>query len=281
MHRNFRVARACAVEAARDFQWREYAPFGWILGVQLLFLLLTLNLGSIIGMGTAGAAVRLIVGDGPVHYPSFFLFLPTATSWLELFLYTIPGAVLIPLAIAKIREPMDPELQQGGGIAARVRRAWPPVLVAGLLTIGLLFLWQWLFNQAFVPLLRGSFPGFRGNLLIWILSLLGSYSLSALFLYVPIVAVRPQGPMWGALKDGIAEGVRLFKWTILYVFLFSLAALPFLMVMQLTAGFVAERMRPEMIVIVIALYSILISLGTYLTYAAASRLHWASQMEDA
>ena len=58
MHRNFRVARACGVEAAQDFQWHEYAPFAWILGAQLLFLLLALNLGSTIGMGTAGARTK-------------------------------------------------------------------------------------------------------------------------------------------------------------------------------------------------------------------------------
>lgn len=280
MNRNFRVARACGVEAARDFMWHEYAPFGWILGAQLLFLLLVFNLGTPIGMGTAGAAVRLFAGDMPIHFPTFFLFLPGAMSWFELFLYTVPGAVLIPLAIARIRAPMDPELQ-GAGMKARIQRAWPQTLVAGLLTIGFVLLWQWLFARAFVPLLRASFSGLQGNLLIWGLSLLGSYSISVLFLYVPVVAVDPGRPMWSALREGVAEGLRLFKWTILYVILFALPAMPFLMAMQLTAGFIAQRMRPEMIAVVTGLYVILISLGTYLTYAAAARLHWASQMEDA
>ena len=280
MQRNFRVARACAVEAARDFRWGEYAPFGWILGVQLLFLLLALNLTSTIGMGTAGAAVRLFLGDAPNHYPTFFMVLPTFSSWLEVFLYTFAGAVLIPLAIARIRAPMDPSLQ-GGGIRARVQRAWPPTLIAGLLTFALLLAWQWLFNQSLVPLLRASFPGFQGNVMIWSITLIGAYALSAIFLYVPIVAIRSEGSILAALKDGIAEGVRLFKWTLLFVLVFSLPALPFLMVMQLMTGFISERMRPEMIVIVIAMYSILISAGTYLAYAAAARLHWASQMEDA
>jgi hypothetical protein len=206
--------------------------------------------------------------------------LPTIASWLEVFLYMIPGAVLIPLAIARIRAPMDPEFQ-GPGLKARIRRAWPPTLIAGLLTFGLLWLWQWLFNQALVPLLRASFPGFQGNLIIWSITLVGAYALSALFLYVPIVAIRSEGSIWVALKDGIAEGVRLFKWTLLFVLGFSLPALPFLMVMQLMTGFMSERMRPEIIVVVTAIYSILISAGTYLTYAAAARLHWASQMEDA
>ena len=280
MHRNFRVARACGVEAARDFQLREYAPFGWILGVQFLLLLLGLNLGTTIGMGTAGAAVRLFAGDGPTHYPSFFLYLPTAASWLELFLYTVPGSVLIPLAISRIQAPMDPELE-GPGLKARIMRAWPPTLVAGLATILLLFGWQWLFGRSLAPLVRASFPSLQANLSIWAVSVFGAYTFSALFLYVPIVGLRRDMTFSKILREGIGEGFRLYKWTILYILVFSLPALPFLMVMQLTAGFIAERMRPEMIAVVIMIYAILISLGTYLTYAAAARLHWASQMEEA
>ncbi|HEU4940064.1 MAG TPA: hypothetical protein VFT97_00440 [Candidatus Eisenbacteria bacterium] len=280
MNRNFRVARACGVEAARDFMWREYAPFSWILGAQLLFLLLALNLGTTIGMATVGAVIRLFAGDGPLHYPSFFLYLPNVTSWVELVLYTLPGAVLIPLAIARIQAPMDPELQ-GEGFKARIRRAWPPTLVAGLMTLALLAGWQWLFGKAVVPLIRASFPGLQASAAIWGLSLLGAYSLSALFLYVPVMALHRNMTFVGALRGGIGEGFRLYKWTVLYVLLFSLPALPFLMAIQLGTAFMAERMRPEMIAVVVGIYSILISFATYLTYAAAARLHWASQVEEA
>lgn len=280
MHRNFRVARACGVEAARDFQWREYAPLAWILGVQLLFLLLALNVGTLFGMATVGAVMRLISGDAPLHYPTFFLYLPNAASWLELVLYTVAGAFLIPLAIARIQAPMDPELE-GAGLKARLKRAWPPTLVSLILMALLLWAWQWIFNQALVPLIRASLPQIQSAALIWGVSMLGSYSLSALFLYVPVVALHPGSTFMGSLKEGIREGLRLFKWTILYVLIFALPAMPFLMVMQLGMSFIAERMRPEMVVVLIGLYATLISLATYLTYAAAARLHWASQMEDA
>ena len=280
MHRNFRVARACGVEAARDFQLREYAPFGWILGVQFLFLLLALNLGTTIGMGTAGAAVKLFAGDAPLHYPTFFLYLPNAASWLELIMYFFVGAYLIPLSIARIQAPMDPDLQ-GPGLMARVNRAWLPTLVAGLFTIALLAGWQWLFNTALVPFIRASFPGLQATAAIWGGSLAVSYCLSALFLYVPILALQPDTSLVKALREGIREGLRLFKWTVLYVLIFALPALPFLMAVQLGTSFLATRMRPEMIAAVLAIYATLISLATYLTYAAAARLHWASQVEEA
>jgi hypothetical protein len=80
---------------------------------------------------------------------------------------------------------------------------------------------------------------------------------------------------------GSRRGLRLYKWTILYVLIFALPRHALLMVMQLGMSFIAERMRPEMVVVLIGLYATLISLATYLTYAAAARLHWASQMEDA
>ncbi|HET9940926.1 MAG TPA: hypothetical protein VFR25_07475 [Candidatus Eisenbacteria bacterium] len=280
MRRDFRVARACGVEAARDFQWHEYAPFAWILGAQLLFLLLALNLGTTISMGTAGAAVKLFAGDAPLHYPTFFLYLPNAASWWELILYTVAGAYLIPLSIARVQTPMDPDLQ-GPGFKARVNRAWPPTLIAGLLTFALLSGWQWLFKVALVPLIRASFPGLQATAAIWGLSLVVSYSLSALFIYVPILALQPGSSLVKALREGIREGVRLFKWTVLYLFVFALPALPFLMAVQLGTAFLATRMRPEMIAVVLAIYAILISVATYLTYAAAARLHWASQVEEA
>jgi hypothetical protein len=153
--------------------------------------------------------------------------------------------------------------------------------VGGLITIGLLIAWQWLFSIAFVPLVRASFPANQANAAIWAISLFGAYALYALFIYVPVVALRPDIAFVKALREGVGEGVKLFRWTILFVIAFSLPALPFLMAMQLATTFMVTRMRPEMIVVVTAIYTTLISLGTYLTYAAAARLHWASAVEEA
>jgi hypothetical protein len=280
MQRNFRIARACAREAVRDFHWREYAPFGWILGAQLLFLLLALNLDSPMGMAIAGGMSRLAHGEAPLHYPVFFLDLPFVSAILELFLYALPGSILIPLALIRIMEPMDPALEQGEAVKQRLRRAFLPTVTAAGLNLGLLYLWQWLVNVGPAPLFRASLPGFPGILVVWAVSVIGAYALSAILIYVPIAAVRPGANFRSSMKEGLGEGRELFGYTVFLLLAFALPALPFLMVTQLKAAFIAERLRPEIVAIALAFYSTLISAASYFSYAAAARLHWAAKAEE-
>lgn len=280
MQRNFRIARACAREAVRDFHWHEYSPFAWILGVQILFFLLALNLDTPMGMALVGGLTRMIHGDGPLHYPVFFKDLPYVSAIVELFLYSIPGSVLIPLALIRIMEPMDASLLQKEAATARLRRAFLPTFVAALLNVGILYVWQWLINVGPAPLFRASLPGFTGVLVIWIVSVLGAYALTAILIYVPIAAVRPQTTFMTAMKDGLSEGRELFGFTVFLLIAFALPALPFLLLTQLKAAFIIDRLRPELVAFALALYCLLISIATYFTYGAAARLHWAASAEE-
>src|SRR5262249_46944721 len=130
------------------------------------------------------------------------------------------------------------------------------------------------------PLLRASLPGFGGIVLVWTVSVVGAYALSAILFYIPIVAVRPGTTIPLALRDGLVEGRELFRYTVFLLVAFALPALPFLMITQLKAQFVAERLRPELIAVALALYCALISMASYFTYGAAARLHWAAQAEE-
>jgi len=280
MQRNFRIARACAREAVRDFHWHEYSPFAWILGVQLLFFLLALNLDTPMGMAIAGGLTRMIHGKNMLHYPAYFLDLPFVSAVVELILYSLPGSVLIPLALIRIMEPMDPTLTRGEAVKARLRRAFLPTLVAAALNVVILYAWQWLVNVGPAPLFRASLPGFQGIILVWLVSVLGAYALTAILIYIPIAAVRPRTTFMAALKDGLSEGRELFGYTVFLLVAFALPALPFLMITQLKAAFIAERLRPELIAFALALYSTLISIATYFTYGAAARLHWAASAEE-
>jgi len=280
MQRNFRIARACALEAVRDFHWHEYSPFAWILGVQLLFFLLALNLDTPMGMAIAGGLTRMIHGKNMLHYPAYFLDLPFVSAVVELILYSLPGSVLIPLALIRIMEPMDPTLTRGEAVKARLRRAFLPTLVAAALNVAILYAWQWLVNVGPAPLFRASLPGFQGIILVWLVSVLGAYALTAILIYFPIAAVRPRTTFMGAMKAGLSEGRELFGYTVFLLVAFSLPALPFLMITQLKAAFIAERLRPELIAFALALYSTLISIATYFTYGAAARLHWAASAEE-
>ena len=125
----FPSRRACATEAIRDFNWREFAPFGWILAVQLVFLLLAMFLEIPAAMATLGTLTRAIYGDSAIHYPMFYLFLPPLAAIAEGFLYTVPAAVLVPLAIIRTVTPMESPEDRSEPLGHRLQRAWLPSLV--------------------------------------------------------------------------------------------------------------------------------------------------------
>ena len=280
MRRDFRVARACATEAIRDFRLHEYAPFGWILAVQALFILLVLFLGSPLGMATAGALGRLVVGSDGIHYPGFFLRLPSVAQRLEAFLYAVPGSVLIPLSLIRILSPSEPELRSRDVAVARLRQAVLPTLIASLANGLLLEIWQWLLTLGPVPIMKAVLPGFAGVAVVWGVAIVVAFSVSALFIYVPIVSLRAGASFRERLVKGFQEGVRLFRHTIYFIFFFSWPALAFLFVAQLRTAFVIAKMRPEIVAVLLLAYAVLISVASYLIYAASVRLHSAEQSEE-
>lgn len=280
MRRDFRVVRACATEAVRDFGWHEYAPFGWILGAQLVFLVLAMNLGSAWGMATAGSVARLLRAEGQLHYPQFYAYLPMLASHVEAFLYVIAGSLLIPFALIRILAPMDHALAEGYGVGPRLKQAFLPTLVALVAGGALQYGWQWVVSQGAVPILRIALPGFKGVAAIWVVSVLGAFVIAAVLLYVPIAAIRPGAKFGEAISGGVKEGLRLLLFTLLFIFVFSLPALPFLMLVQLHATFLSAKLRPETIGVALGLHAVLNSAASYLIYASAARLHWAEQAEE-
>ena len=94
-------------------------------------------------MATVGAWRGPCSGDAPLHYPDFYLHLPTLAILVDAFLYTVPGAVLIPLVA-------DPHSAAAGAPSWRaplptgawLRRAVPPTLLAWLVQAGFLAAWD-------------------------------------------------------------------------------------------------------------------------------------------
>jgi hypothetical protein len=280
MERDLRVARACISEAIREFHLREYAPFGWLLAAHLLFLLLAMFLETPAAMATVGNLTRAIYGDSALHYPMFYLFLPPLAAIAEGFLYTVPAAVLVPLAIIRTMAPMESPGDRSEPVGHRLQRAWLPSLVVLAANVALLWGWQWVFRNGPVPLITRALPGFPGAMVTWVVGILGAYAIAAIFIYVPIVAVRRGVTFGSALSEGLREGLALFRFTLLFIVLFALPVLPVLLVVQSRPGFIVSKMRPELIPIALMLYAILISAATYLTYAAAARLHWAGDRAE-
>jgi uncharacterized membrane protein len=273
MRINVSTAFSCAREAVQDFRLHEYLPFGVILASQFLFLILAVNLGAPWGMATVGWLARNIGGDVVSHYPTFFLFLPNLAAWVEAFLYTVPGCVLIPLAVARILEPTDPALQASGAILARVKRSILPALVGGLLTVGILAGWQYLLPLGLGPLVRSvAGGGIPGQSAYWLLGILVAYAISVCFLCVPIVAVKDDRGFAHSLIDGIKRSLAVFPFSCAFVVAFSSPAILVLYVTQVFGRQLVIQMRPEITAVLLCAYVIFINIGTYLLYAATTRL---------
>ena len=283
MARDTGSAQSAASEALRNFRFHEYAPFFWILAAQLIALVLAMNLGSAWGMGTMGWLARRIAGDGPVHYPVFYVFLPNLMSIVEAFLYVLPGSVLIPLAVLRILRRLAPEASAPGETRSRITRAVPIVLIAALLNTALLAGWQWVLGQRAVSgTIRGlAGGGFTGVALVWIVGVLVAYALATVLLYVPVVALLSNRSLPAVFGQGVRTGLARFFPTFLIVLLFSLPAAIVLFVTQVLGAQLVGQIRPEITGLLVALYIVLISFASYLIYNATARYYVGGRVEEA
>lgn len=264
----------CVRESLHDFRLYEWAPFGWILVAQVVFLVAVLNLGTGWGMAIAGGVAGLVGrSEQIVHYPTVFILLPALASVVEWVLYVVAGSVLIPIALLRIAAPMEGGSPSDRG--TRVRRAILPTLIAGALNVGLLEAWGWVLSRAVAPSIQSLLPGAGGLLLPWLIGALVSYAVAVPFVYVPIHAIRRDAGFGSALIGGIGEGLRLLWPTFVIILVCSWPALLVLAAAQVNPAVVVRKMRPELVAYLLIAYAVITSLASYLIYASASRLHWA------
>jgi hypothetical protein len=271
--RDRKTAWFCLRESLHDFRLREWAPFGGLLGLQLLFLVLSANLHTSFGMLIAGGFAERVAGERILHYPAFYLALPDLTGLAEWVLALVPGCVLVPLALLLIAEPVEPAARAERG--ARLRRAVLPALTAAALNVLALLGWQWVGAKLVSPALGGAGADWQGRLMAWGVMVLGSYAISAVFLYIPVRAVQRGAGFAGAVGSGLAEGFQLLPRTTFVILLAGLLGIPFLVTLQMHAATIVSRMRPELVLLLLALYAVASSVTNYLVYASAMRLHWA------
>jgi len=277
MARELRSIRAAALDALGSFRFHDFAPFAWILGIELVVLALAMNLGTGLGMATAGWLTERIAGDSPLHYPLFYAFLPTLMTNVEAVLYALAGSVLIPLALMRVLRPMDPQSFPAAETGARIRQAFLVVLVGAILCELMILGWQWILNQPGVlkgirSILRG---GFAANIGVTVLGMLVGYAIWSLFVFIPIAAVQPRSRFGPAFGEGLREGLGNFVPTYLVVIALSLPAAAILLVLQVMGGFLVSQIRPEIIGVLIGLYIVLSILATFFIYSAAARFYQA------
>jgi len=281
MAREIRTVRAAALEALGSFRFHEFAPFAWMLAVELVVLVLAMNLGTAWGMATVGFLTERIAGDGPLHYPVFYAFLPTLMTNLEAVLYALAGSILIPLAVMRVLTPIDPASIPAHGVGARLKQAFLPVLTAAVASEALILGWQWVLNQRAVSglirtIFRGGLAGTAGVALI---GLLVGYAIWTLFVFVPVSSVQPGRSYGAALGGGIREGLANFGSTYFVVIGLSLPAAAILLVLQTMGGYLVTQIRPEIIGVLIGVYTILSMLASFFIYSAAARFYQARRVE--
>lgn len=283
MARDIRTIRAAALDALGSFRFHEFAPFAWILGAELVVLVLAMNLGTAWGMGTVGWLSARLAGDAPLHYPIFYAFLPTLMTNVEAVLYAFAGSILIPLALIRVLRPIAPASFPVGTTAARLRQAFLTVLVAAVLCEALILGWQWVLHQPAVlkgirGVLRGGFLGTAG---VTVLGMLVGYALWTLFVYIPVASVQPGRGFGSSFGEGFREGLSNFFPTYLVVIALSLPAAAILLVLQVMGSYLVSQIRPEIIGVLIGIYVVLSILATFFIYSAAARYYQLRHVEAA
>ncbi|HET9951997.1 MAG TPA: hypothetical protein VFS09_09410 [Candidatus Eisenbacteria bacterium] len=272
------MARESAVGAIRSASLRSFAPLSLLLLVQLVYLVLGLNLGTVAGMATAGTIARWIAGPDAVNYPAFLQVLPLTFSYVESLTFILIGAWALPRVAAMILAGSDPALANRERRAARVGKAFLPTFLSLLIAFAIVYGWQQIVPFVARPALSLFIHGgLEMMTATWAVSVLVGYAITTLFVYVPIVAVASDIAPMAALSGGLRDGLSRFWVTFPIAVVFSLPALLLQLAVQTSGSFLATRTRPENIAYVLIGYAILGSVGTYLLWSMATRLHRTSE----
>lgn len=274
-----REARSSAAEALREFRWFEYRPFAWIMAVQVLFLLLASNLGTSWGMAGAGWLMRLTREAG-VHYPSSFVVLPLAFSYLESLLFTTLGSFLIPLSLVRILAPMDGSTGRGAKAIGRAAAAIPATFLSLFLNVAALLAWQWIYPRGPGRWIHHNLAGFAADLVGWLVSILVSFMVAAILIYVPVRAVSRGSRFSDAFPGGVREGLGSFGPTLFIMLAFAWPALILLAPVQLLTVAIVSKFRPEVVAVLLGAAAVLSSLVNYCIYSAVARFHRLGEPEE-
>ena len=273
------MARDSALGAIRSFSPKTYAPLMVLLLVQVGYLILGLNLGSTVGMATAGLLSRWIAGPGSIEYPAFLQLLPVTFSYIESVTFVLIGAWALPRVAAAVLGGATAAPADAAKIGARAGRAAFPTFLGLAAAFAIMYLWQQIDPFVVRPVLGFALHGFELTAGTWAVSVGVGYAILSLFVYVPIVAVAGDVPPMVAFQKGVGAGLERFWLTFPLAVLFSLPALLIQLIVQASGSFLATRTRPENIAYALLAYALLGSLGTYFLWSAATRLHRAAEVK--
>ena len=273
MNLTFGDAVESAIDSLRGFRRTEFAPFFWILALQLIILALTTQLDHGWAMNLIAPLVGLVGGEASLHYPIVFGYLSIFMGWVESFGYSVLGAVLIPLALIRFYARTDRALSLGAGAAARLVGAVLPTLLAGLAGTGSIWAFQRYAAPQIMLTLRDTAPQPWGDFIAWLGVILGGYAIISLLLYVPIAAVQARTNPIRAIGMGIRFGLRAWLPTLGFAIFFGVPAILVQFVLEKQGAFLLTRFRPEALAVFLAIYATATAFATFFTYMMGARLY--------
>lgn len=257
------------IETIRNFgRWRLWGPFLVFWAVQACSILLLTQFYQPILATVLVPFLRLLGGDAILHYPVFYLALPSVFTVVALFLdlligsWTLAAAFLLFWQADRPAEPFQ-------GAFGRAGRAYGRLVLARLPLMLLLVLL--LFGLPRM-LLGGSteLPGSTLRTIRYGSVLIGSI-LEGLFLYAPLAILVEGRRVSDALRRSFALAARIPLATLGAVLVPNLIQIPVSAVFR-RSDVIVRNLTPEVIVWVLLGTAVLYAVSAFFAVGAGARL---------
>jgi hypothetical protein len=257
------------IETSRNLcRARLWGPFLAFALIQCLAVLLLTQFHRPLLSALLVPVIQIFGGEGIMHYPAFFMALPTLFSRTSLVLDLLFGAWLFGAAFLFFWQADRPTEPERGGLG-RATRAWG-VLIGGRLpvTAGLVLV------IFILPLLLvGDQEAMSGNQIRafrYGTILLGSI-VEALFLYVALAILVEGRGVFRAIERSVHVATRIPLATLGAVLIPNLVQIPIAYVLRHSQT-IAFRLSPEMVAWAIVLGVLAYTAATFYIVGAGARL---------
>jgi hypothetical protein len=257
------------IETIRNFgRWRLWGPFLVFWAVQACSILLLTQFYQPILATVLVPLLRLLGGDAILHYPVFYLALPSVFTVVALLLdlligsWTLAAAFLLFWQADRPAEPFQ-------GAFGRAGRAYGRLILARLPLVLLLVLL--LFGLPRM-LLGGSteLPGSTLRTIRYGSVLIGSI-LEGLFLYAPLAILVEGRRVGDALRRSFALAARIPLATLGAVLVPNLIQIPVSAIFR-RSDVIVRNLTPEVIVWVLLGTAVLYAVSAFFAVGAGARL---------
>ncbi len=257
------------IETTRNFgRWRLWAPFFVFWVVQAGAILLLTQFYQPPFALFLVPLLRLLGGDAILHYPIFYLALPSVFTVVALFLDLLVGAWTLATAFLlfwqadRPAEPSRGAFRMAGKAYGRLVLARLPLVV---LLVVLLF--------GLPRLLLGGSSDIPGSTLRTIRygSVLIGSILEGLFLYAPLAILVEGRSVGGALRRSFSLAARVPFATLGAVLIPNLIQIPVSAVFRRTDTIV-RNLAPEVVIWILLAAAVLYAMSAFFAVGAGARL---------